>query len=168
MSVGMKIKSSINESIFLSVSELWYTTDSSQSQVSYLYIEAFNENYRRISYNWSINDGRIISIPSILSILSLVQVNMSECCSKVLYPRRINMQNNEMVFALNTVDLSKERKLEVYNIFPGKQRVLFVNQNVTRNLRSTLTPFVKNNELYFVYSYQPLNVLRCSKNLMKC
>lgn len=159
-SVGIKIRSSVNETLLLMVSELWYATNSCKlecnSKVSYLYIEALTSNYRKISYNWS----TIVSIPSILPI---VQSNISECCSKLLYPRMINTRNNEMIFAFN-----KQRKIELYNPFTRHRRSLSLKNNWPSNIKRTLTPFVKKNQLHFVYSYKSLNILRCSKNSIKC
>ena len=67
----------------------------------YLYLEALNWKYERISYEWNITNQRIISIPSILSIdqLTLTKDNNNQLNSHVI----IN-QHGQPIFILNSIE----------------------------------------------------------------
>ena len=161
VSFGMKIRSSFNENLLIIISELWFTKDpcqiGCQSEKSYLYLEALDANFRRISFNWSMKN---IQIPSILRI---TQPNQSECCSERFYPRLINTDHHPTMFLFNTIDFNKQRQMQIYEISTADQTPILFEQN----LQKILIPLIENNKIYLIYSWKPLKIFEYQFNSMK-
>lgn len=151
ISFGTKIQSSSNEHFFLILSEFWFVKDlcqiGCQSELSYLYLEAFNDHYRRISFNWSMKNNEILRIPS---ILRLNDFNQSECCSERFYPHLIDTDHHHLPkFLFQTMNFNKQRQMHIYDIFTGDQSTIFIQENFS----STAQRF------YWIISLKPLKIV---------
>ncbi|CAF1989131.1 unnamed protein product [Rotaria magnacalcarata] len=168
-SVGIQIQTLTNKTLFLFISQVWYTThfcnQICDSDRNFLYIEAFNSNYRRISYDLNTKNGKIIQIPGLLPIQ---QSTINTCCSGPRNVRGIMNENNELLLIFNMIDSDKQEKVWSYNVFTDEQTSLLMQHNFSENTNDHWIPFIKNDKFHFIYSFKPLNVLRCSIDHSEC
>lgn len=167
--VGAKIKDSSNETITLIFSRIWYAKTICHSACnpdrSYIYVEALTSNYQKTFYNLSLKNGEIIRVPTILNI---TEIELNERCLGPEDPRIVVNENNELFFSFNMIDVDKRRKIWLYDISTNYQAPISTRQKQFSKVEKNWSPFIKNNKLYFVYSYKPLKILFCPTGKSEC
>jgi hypothetical protein len=160
--VGVKIKISAKETLTLIFSRIWYAKTicyaACNPDRSYIWVEALTSKYRKTFYNISSKTGKMIKLPSILNI---TQPEIDECCLGPEDPRIVLDENNQLFFTFNMIDEDRRRKIWLYDIFTDYQVPFSIQNNQFSEVEKNWTPFVKNNKLYFIYSYKPLKILQC-------
>jgi hypothetical protein len=132
---------------------------------SFIYVEALTSDYCKMSYNISLKNGEIIKIPGILNI---TEYKPNVCCLGPEDPRIVLDENNQLFFTFNMIDVDKRRKIWLYDIFTGYQMPFSIQNNQFSIVEKNWSPFIKDNKLYFVYSYKPLKILQCSIRTSEC
>ena len=167
--VGVKMKDSNNEVITLIFSRIWYAKAICYSECnpnqSYIYVEALTSNYQKVSHNLTLKNGKILRVPTILNI---TQPDFNGCCLGPEDPRIVLNENGELFFSFNMIDADKRSKIWLYDISTNYQASIFTRQNRFLEVEKNWSPFVKNNKLYFVYSYKPLKILYCPTGKSEC
>jgi FkbM family methyltransferase len=167
--VGVNIKMSTNETLTLIFSRIWYSKKICYSACnpdrSYIYIQALTSDYRKTSYNLSSKNGKMIKFPGILNI---TEPEVNECCLGPEDPRIVLDENNQLFFTFNMIDVDNRRKIWLYDIFTDYQAPFSIENKQFSAVEKNWTPFVKDNKLYFIYSYKPLKILQCSIDKSAC
>jgi FkbM family methyltransferase len=161
-SVGVKIKISTNETVTLIFSRVWYSSiicyATCNPDRSFIYVEALTSNYRKISYNLSLATGKMIEFPSILNITApeVDEYGLGPEDSRIVLG-----ENNQLFVTFNMLDVDNRRKIWLYDMITDYQTPFSIRDHQSSNVEKNWTPFIKNNKLYFVYSYNPLKILQC-------
>jgi FkbM family methyltransferase len=161
-SVGVNIKTSNNETLTLIFSRIWYSKRICYSACnpdrSYIYVQPLTSDYRKTSYNINSKNGKMIKFPGILNITEL---EVNECCLGPEDPRIVLDENNQLFFTFNMIDVDKRRKIWLYDIFTDYQAPFSIENKQFSAIEKNWSPFIKDNNLYFIYSYKPLKILQC-------
>jgi FkbM family methyltransferase len=167
--VGIKMTISTNETLTLIFTRIWYSKTICHAACnpdrSYIYVEALTSNYHRTFYNTSSKNGKTIKFPMILNI---TEPELNECCLGPEDPRIVLDENNQMFLSFNMIDVDKRRKIWSYDIFTNYQAPFYIQNHQSLKVEKNWTPFIKDNKLYFVYSYNPLKVLQCPNRKGAC
>ena len=141
---------------------IWKMSSMNKNSKEYLYLEALNWKYERISYEWNITNQRIISIPSILSIdqLTLTKDNNNQLNSHVI----IN-QHGQPIFILNSIE---KQQIKFFNLFTSHQSSLSIKNNLILNKTMNWIPLTINDQFYFIDSLKPFKFFNCHFNKSKC
>jgi len=116
-------------------------------------------------YNISSKNGKIIKFPGILNITEL---EVNECCLGPEDPYIVLDENNQLFFTFNMIDIDKRRKIWFYDIFTDYQALFSIENKQFSVIEKNRSPFVKDNNLYLIYSYKSLKVLQCSTETNAC
>ena len=166
---AVNIQIAKNESLIFVFTRVWYSKVTCLSACnpdrSYLYAQVLTNDYQPTTYSMSLANGEILQFPSILNI-STPEVN--ECCLGPEDPRIIVNENNQILISFNMIDIDKKRKIWFYDIFNHRQIPLTISDHSLLNVVKNWSPFIKDNELYFIYSYNPLKILQCSTEQGSC
>jgi len=158
-----------NEPLIFVFTRVWYSKIACLSACnldrSYLYAEVLTNDYQPTTYNMSLANGEILRFPSILNI-STVEVN--GCCLGPEDPRIIVNENNQILISFTMIDADKKRKIWFYDIFNHRQIPATISNHSIRYIEKNWSPFIKDNKLYFIYSYKPLKILQCSTEQGSC
>ena len=168
-STAVNIKINKNESLIFVFTRVWFSKQICLSACnpdrSYLYAQVLTNDYHLTSYNMTLSNGQIIRFPSILNI-SAVQVN--ECCLGPEDPRIILNENNQILISFNMIDSDRKRKIWFYDILNHHQIPFTISNHPVADMEKNWSPFMKDNKLYFIYSYNPLKILQCSTEQGSC
>ncbi|CAF2257431.1 unnamed protein product [Rotaria magnacalcarata] len=167
--ISFKFRTTRNDFLYIVISRMWFSktmcTLPCSPDISYLYVEALDFEYRRVPFNLTINNREIIRIPSVLPISQLM---LDTCCLGPEDPRVIFDKNNHLIIVFNMLDSDQQRKIWKYNISTAHQQKLSIRNISTLREEKNWTPFLKDNTLHFVYSHKPLQILRCLGDHGEC
>jgi hypothetical protein len=167
--VGMNVKISTDEILTLIFSRIWYSKrichGACNPDRSYIYIEAFTSNYRKTTYNLNSKNGKLLKVPSILNITT---PELGECCLGPEDPRIVLDENNQLFLTFNMIDIDKKRKIWLYNLLTSYQAPFSIQNHSLVPVEKNWSPFIKDNKLYFIYSYNPFKILQCLTKQGSC
>jgi FkbM family methyltransferase len=167
--VSFKIRSNTNQTLFIVFTRMWYTkiicNAACNPDRSYIYVEALTSNYRRTAFNLSNKNGETFKLPSVLPV---IQPELKALCLGPEDPRIVLTEDNELIFTFNMLDLDRRRKIWIYNMSTGHQTALSIRNSPIMDTEKNWTPLMKNKKLHFIYSYNPLKILKCPTESGTC